>query len=343
MNIYGINSWNTSDNLCDTYNYKINCLRKSADIHKQARKYLQKCLKPNMSYRDICQTVENKVEELFLTCYPDDKDKGMGFPVGISANDIVAHDSCNIIDDRKISKNDIIKIDFGTHYNGYIIDSAFSVYFDNKFDNLAKATHEATCSTIKMVGVDMLVSELSKNIQEIIESYEIELDGKIYPIKSVKNLGGHNIEQYKIHGGTLILNGFTPINPTVRIKEDTIYAIETFATTGKGYVVENNNLETNHFMMNDSNKKARLIFDVSKNALNWIKKERKTLPFANRWVQHGLQNNKANSGINELVKNGIVQKYPPLVEIKNSFSSQYEHTIYVSDKSVENLSISDDY
>ena len=33
------------------------------------------------------------------------------------------------------------------------------------------------------------------------ESYEIELDGKVYPIKSVKNLNGHSIEPYHIHAG----------------------------------------------------------------------------------------------------------------------------------------------
>ena len=33
------------------------------------------------------------------------------------------------------------------------------------------------------------------------ESYEIELNGKTYPIKSVKNLNGHSIEPYKIHAG----------------------------------------------------------------------------------------------------------------------------------------------
>ena len=33
------------------------------------------------------------------------------------------------------------------------------------------------------------------------ESYEIELDGKVYPIKSVRNLNGHSIEPYHIHAG----------------------------------------------------------------------------------------------------------------------------------------------
>ena len=33
------------------------------------------------------------------------------------------------------------------------------------------------------------------------ESYEIELDGKVYPIKPVRNLNGHSIEPYRIHAG----------------------------------------------------------------------------------------------------------------------------------------------
>lgn len=33
------------------------------------------------------------------------------------------------------------------------------------------------------------------------ESYEIELDGKMIPIKCVRNLNGHSIEAYKIHAG----------------------------------------------------------------------------------------------------------------------------------------------
>ena len=33
------------------------------------------------------------------------------------------------------------------------------------------------------------------------ESYEVELDGKVYPIKSVRNLNGHSIDAYRIHAG----------------------------------------------------------------------------------------------------------------------------------------------
>lgn len=33
------------------------------------------------------------------------------------------------------------------------------------------------------------------------ESYELELDGTTYPIKSIRNLNGHSIAPYKIHAG----------------------------------------------------------------------------------------------------------------------------------------------
>ncbi len=33
------------------------------------------------------------------------------------------------------------------------------------------------------------------------ESHEITLDGKVYPIKSIANLNGHSIAPYRIHAG----------------------------------------------------------------------------------------------------------------------------------------------
>ena len=45
------------------------------------------------------------------------------------------------------------------------------------------------------------MTDIGEAIQEVMESYEIELDGKTIPIKPIRNLCGHNIGQYRIHGG----------------------------------------------------------------------------------------------------------------------------------------------
>mgnify|MGYP006869349050 FL=1 len=36
------------------------------------------------------------------------------------------------------------------------------------------------------------------------ESYEVEINGKVHKVKVVKNLNGHSIDSYKIHGGKTV-------------------------------------------------------------------------------------------------------------------------------------------
>lgn len=76
------------------------------------------------------------------------------------------------------------------------------------------------------------------------ESYEVDIDGKTYKVKSVKNLNGHSIGSYRIHGGKsvpIVKNG-----DNTKMKEGELFAIETFGSTGKGYVVEEG--ECSHYM-----------------------------------------------------------------------------------------------
>jgi len=60
---------------------------------------------------------------------------------------------------------------------------------------------EATNTGIKEAGIDVRLGDIGAAIQEVMESYEVEIDGKVYPVKSVKNLYGHSIEPYRIHAG----------------------------------------------------------------------------------------------------------------------------------------------
>ena len=87
----------------------------------------------------------------------------------------------------------------------------------------------------------MRVCDIGAAIQEVMESYEIELDGKTYPIKSIRNLTGHNIGQWQIHGGKSV-----PIvkgGDQTKMEEGEVFAIETFGTTGRGIVQD----DVSHF------------------------------------------------------------------------------------------------
>ncbi len=126
---------------------------------------------------------------------------------------------------------DVCKIDFGTHINGRIIDCAFTVAFDSKYDNLLQSVKDATNTGVREAGIDVRLCDVGAAIQEVMESYEIELNGKTYPIKSVRNLNGHTIEPYHIHGGKSV-----PIvkgGDQTKMVEGEIFAIETFGSTGR--------------------------------------------------------------------------------------------------------------
>jgi methionyl aminopeptidase len=69
--------------------------------------------------------------------------------------------------------------------------------------------------------------------EQVMESYEVELNGKVYPVKCCRNLNGHSIGAYQIHGGKSV-----PIvknDDRTRMEEGEFYAIETFGTTGRGW------------------------------------------------------------------------------------------------------------
>src|SRR5271170_6786050 len=85
-----------------TNNQCLTSLRKAAQVHRETRKYIQEILKPGIKLLDICEKIEDKILKLFEL----DPKGGIGFPVGVSMNNIAAHDSANPNDNRIFSKND---------------------------------------------------------------------------------------------------------------------------------------------------------------------------------------------------------------------------------------------
>ena len=106
---------------------------------------------------------------------------GLAFPTGCSLNHCAAHYTPNAGDPTVLQYDDVCKIDFGTHINGRIIDCAFTLAFNNKYDKLLEAVRDATNTGIKEAGIDVRLCDVGEAIQEVMESYEVEIDGKVYP------------------------------------------------------------------------------------------------------------------------------------------------------------------
>lgn len=53
-----------------------------------------------------------------------------------------------------------------------------------------------------------MLCEVGEAIQEVMESYEVEIDGKTYPVKSIRNLNGHSVDAYSKFDNNLITYKF---------------------------------------------------------------------------------------------------------------------------------------
>jgi len=233
-----------------------------------------------------------------------------------------------------LKKDDLIKIDYGVHLNGYITDGAFSFSFNDRYDPLINASKEATQVGMDMAGPEASLGDIGTAIQETIESYEIELNGKTFPLKSVGNLCGHQIGQYKIHCGKPVpnvTNKHIINNEMYRMKEGEEYAIETFPSTGTGDVKEDNDPGSwSHFMANYTNPKKFNDFVVKEGYPSKMNERFGTLAFCKRWMKDSdLWNPKK---FKSLVKKREYQEYPPLYDVKGSYVSQTEYSIFITSK-----------
>ena len=133
----------------------LNDYRKAAEVHRQVRQYVQAIAKPGISMSQLAQEIEDGVRA--LTNHQgfeagDALKAGMGFPTGLCLNNIAAHWTPNP-GSREVTLqyDDVLKVDFGVHVRGRIVDSAFTVAFNPTYDNLLAAVKAATNTGLKVI------------------------------------------------------------------------------------------------------------------------------------------------------------------------------------------------
>lgn len=312
-----------------------NELRLAAEAHRQTRQYMQKWIKPGMTMIEICEELETTARRLIGE---KGLEAGLAFPTGCSRNHCAAHYTPNAGDPTVLQYDDVTKIDFGTHIKGRIIDCAFTLSFNSKYDKLLEAVKDATNTGIREAGIDVRLCDIGAAIQEVMESYEVDLDGKTYQVKSIRNLNGHSISPYRIHSGKTV-----PIvkgGETTRMEENEFYAIETFGSTGRGMV--HDDMDCSHYMKNFDTPFVPLRLQSSKQLLGLINKNFGTLAFCKRWLDRAGAT-KYQMALKDLCDKGVVEAYPPLCDVKGCYTAQYEHTIMLRPTCKEVVSRGDDY
>jgi methionyl aminopeptidase len=325
--------------------------RKAAIVHKLVRNEVRKKMVNGAKIKDLVEYTETRVLEILghdrKTYFNKKTTSGIAFPVGVSVNNVIAHDSALLKDERCIIDGDIVKFDFGVHVDGCIIDSAFTYIVgeldDNPYNELLNASKDATYSAIAVSGPDVRLLEVSEVVEEVICSYQVPIDYDLgeLNIVPIRGIGGHNILPYKVHGGKLILSvPDEDVQEGQKMEEGEIYAIETYATTGSGTMTQEKDIDLcSHYMVNSECKSKQFL---KKNQAYKSVENRNGLPFTLSWCDRSHK--KYSRDLANSLKMGDIQAFPILRDANvDAYVSQFEHTVRIRDSCVEVYSLGDDY
>ncbi|MBA3750556.1 MAG: type II methionyl aminopeptidase, partial [Nitrosopumilus sp.] len=161
---------------------------------------------------EICESIENEITSL----------GGMpAFPVNVSLNEIAAHYTAEPQDQINVKDTDVLKIDLGVHIDGYIADTAVTISYNSKYDQLINIAELSLSEAIKIAKINTKSSEIGKTIENRITHNNL---------KPIQNLSGHSLDQYIIHAGKSIPNIRT-FGSSFSLVNNQAYAIEPFVTT----------------------------------------------------------------------------------------------------------------
>jgi methionyl aminopeptidase len=278
---------------------------KAGKIASQVREYARIKDHTGKTLSEICNDIE---QEIF-------KNGGEpAFPVNVSINDIAAHYTAVPNDPITVKNTDVLKIDVGVHIDGYIADTAVTVTYDSKYQNLIDTAERALDEAIGIAKSNTRVSDIGRVIEKTITKYGC---------KPIQNLSGHSLERYTIHAGKSIPNIWT-IGHSFNLSVNNVYAIEPFVTTKEGQGIVYEGKIKNIFGIGSRKRTKDQKVDDFLEYL-WIKF--KTLPFALRWIVNEYEEKEAHTLLEILVRKKNVHAYPILVEGSNRIVVQAEHTI----------------
>jgi methionyl aminopeptidase len=285
--------------------------RRAGRIAHQVRDEVAPIIKVGARVLDICEKAEARILEL---------GGRVAFPTNVSINEVAAHYSSPENDPMSIQEGDIVKLDIGVHVDGYIADTALSVSFNPAFDRLVEASREALSKGLELVKPKANAKDIGKTIEDTIRSYGY---------RPIRDLSGHQLGEYLLHGAKSLPNIAVPHGAT--IEEGEAYALETFATTGTGSVHQTGQ----YFIFSLLPQRIALRSNGAREIVRLVAREFRSLPFSRRYLTKHVSKLSLALGLRELITNGALRQYSVLADIKGSHVAQTEDTFLVTKDGVE--------
>ena len=290
-------------------------LHEAGKIAADVRNHIAGKVKPGASVLDLCLEADEMIRK---------KNAVPAFPINISINDATAHYTAPPGDTLVIPDIGVVKVDVGAAIDGWIADTAQSVDLDGSYANLVKATIDSAEMAIKLIRPGTMTGDLGGLIEKTIRDAGFE---------PVRELSGHLVDRYVVHGGKTIPNVGDFKGDKVELGE--VYAIETFASSGQGSVHADVNKIT---IFRASPVRVKIRSTAARKVLRMAIHDFGGMPFAERWLEkmEDISKSEIKIGMRELQRVGGLIEYHVLRTSDPTFiTSQHEHTMIIREDGAE--------
>lgn len=300
--------------------FMIEMYKKSGQIVSKTRSLAVDYVKANMKILDLVEYVEGNIIEM---------GGKPAFPCNVSINEVTAHYTSPPGDESIIKEGDLVKIDLGAHVDGYIADSAVSVFIEGNKDSDIENNKEQIDQDFNLKMIETANEALEAAISTIKDGVEIGKIGEAIEetinnkgLKSVSNLTGHSMDRWILHSGVSVPN--IKEDNKHKVQEGDVLAIEPFVTDGVGRVGDMNDVFIFRFLRE---RPMRMV--QARKLLNIIAVNYRNLPFSQRWLTEHINSKQLNMAMRQLLASRAIYPYHVLKEKSDARVAQAEHTIIV--------------
>lgn len=295
-------------------------------VNRVLQQVLEKCV-VNASVTEICQYGDELITSETSKVFKKEKEmkKGIAFPTCLSVNNCICHFSPLTSEpDYILKEGDVIKVDLGAHIDGFIAVVAHTIVLgatpENKVTgrkaDVILAAYYASQAALRFFKAGNDTYGITDVVQKISESYKC---------KPVEGMLSHQLKQFKIDGEKTIIQ-----NPNesqrkehekFELDKHEVYAMDVLISTGEGVGRE---YDTRVAIYKKTDETYQLKLKASRNFFSEVRTKYGNMPFNLRNFQ---DETKAKMGVNECVKNKLIEPFQVLYEKPNEIVAQFKFTV----------------
>jgi len=305
--------------------------RAAGDIVNKALKDVADACVAGAQLIDLCclgdKIIEEECGKLFTKKVKSEKDgevkameKGISFPTCISVNNICGHMSPMKSDTvPPLQKGDLVKIDLGAHFDGYISQGAHTIVVgedkvEGRKADVIRAAWTAAEATLRAVQIGVTNKQISDAIQKSAAAFKCE------PLHGVLS---HQLKRHVIDGNKKILNkvGEDHIEDCdMQLNE--VFCLDLVMSTGEGKARETESRTT--VFKRAVDKSYSLKTQKARQFISEVNHRFPTLPFTIRSFE---DEQVGRIGVSEAKRHELLHEYPVLKERDGEYVAQFKFTL----------------